>query len=63
MFQTEYQGRVWSDAQAMTKGDISLAIAGTGKGYDLGFAFGRFKITQVSTQPMQPDVEASAQLR
>ncbi len=36
-----------SDAQAMTKGKISLSLAGTGKGYDLGFAFGSFKITQL----------------
>jgi hypothetical protein len=32
-------------AQAMTKGRVSLALSGTGKGYDLGFAFGSFKIT------------------
>lgn len=32
-------------AQAMTKGSISLAISGTGRGFDLGFAFGKFKIT------------------
>lgn len=34
-------------AQAMTKGKVSLAISGTGKGYDLGFAFGRLKITPI----------------
>jgi len=32
-------------AQAMTKGHVSLALSGTGKGYDLGFSFGSFKIT------------------
>lgn len=32
-------------AQAMTKGHVSLALSGKGKGFDLGFAFGRFKIT------------------
>lgn len=32
-------------AQAMTNGDVSLAISGTGEGYNLGFAFGSFKIT------------------
>jgi hypothetical protein len=32
-------------AQAMWNGDISLALSGTGKGWDLGFAFGKFKIT------------------
>lgn len=35
-------------AQAMTKGDISLSLSGTGHGYDLGFAFGSFKITPVN---------------
>jgi hypothetical protein len=39
-----------SDAQAMTKGDISLAISGTGEGYDLGFAFGSFKIKPIKTK-------------
>ena len=33
-----------SDAQAMTKGEISLALAGTGRGVDIGFAFGKFTI-------------------
>lgn len=31
-----------SKAQAMTKGDVSLALAGTGEGWDLGVAFGNF---------------------
>lgn len=29
-------------AQAMTKGDISLALAGTGSGWSLGIGFGKF---------------------
>lgn len=33
-----------SKAQVMTKGEVSLALAGTGKGWDLGFAFGKFVI-------------------
>lgn len=33
-----------SKAQAMTKGDVALALAGTGKGWDLGVAFGAFTI-------------------
>ena len=33
-----------SAAQAMTKGEISLAISGTGRGWDLGVAFGSFTI-------------------
>lgn len=31
-----------SKAQVMTKGDVSLALAGTGKGWDSGVAFGKF---------------------
>ncbi len=34
-------------AQAMTKGDISLSLSGKGHGFDLGFAFGSFKIKPV----------------
>ena len=33
-----------SKAQVMTKGEVSLALAGTGKGWDLGVAFGKFVI-------------------
>ncbi|WP_374011783.1 hypothetical protein [Pseudoxanthomonas koreensis] len=33
-----------SKAQVVTKGDVSLALAGTGKGWDLGVAFGNFVI-------------------
>ena len=33
-----------SKAQAMTKGEVSLALAGTGQGWDLGIAFGKFTI-------------------
>ncbi len=32
--------------QAMTKGEVSLALAGTGRGIDIGFDFGRFTITR-----------------
>ena len=32
-------------AQAMTKGEVSLALAGKGKGWDLGVAFGKFTIS------------------
>ena len=32
-------------AQAMWKGDVALTLAGTGKGWNLGIAFGKFKIT------------------
>lgn len=33
-----------SKAQVMTKGEVSLALAGTGEGWDLGVAFGNFVI-------------------
>jgi len=33
-----------SKAQAMTKGEVSLALSGTGEGWDLGIAFGKFTI-------------------
>jgi hypothetical protein len=31
-------------ATAMTKGEVSLSLRGTGRGIELGFDFGRFKI-------------------
>ncbi len=34
-----------SGAQAMWNGRVSLALSGTGKGWSLGFAFGKFKIS------------------
>jgi hypothetical protein len=36
-----------ADAQALTKGEVSLALAGTGRGVNLGFAFGKFTIQRV----------------
>ncbi len=35
-----------SKAQVLTKGDISLALAGTGEGWDIGVAFGKFTISR-----------------
>ncbi|MDP2600506.1 MAG: hypothetical protein Q8P84_07240 [Deltaproteobacteria bacterium] len=35
-----------ADAHAMWKGDVSLAISGTGTGWNLGVNFGKFKITR-----------------
>ena len=35
-----------SEAQAMTKGEVSLALAGTGTGVELGVSFGKFTITK-----------------
>jgi hypothetical protein len=31
-------------AQVMTKGEVSLALAGKGRGFDLGIAFGSLKV-------------------
>ncbi len=33
-----------SKAQVVTKGEVSLALAGTGEGWDIGVAFGKFVI-------------------
>ncbi len=33
-------------AQVMTKGDVSLALAGKGEGWDVGVAFGKFTISR-----------------
>ena len=30
----------------MTKGEVSLALSGTGKGWDVGISFGEFVITK-----------------
>ncbi len=35
------------DAQVLTKGTVSLALAGTGRGVDIGFMFGRLTITRI----------------
>ena len=34
-----------SGASVLTKGEVSLALAGTGKGWDLGVSFGKFTIS------------------
>ena len=34
------------NAQVMTKGEVNLALAGTGKGWNLGVAFGKFVISR-----------------
>jgi hypothetical protein len=35
-------------AQAMTKGEISLVLSGSGRGVDVGFAFGKFTLKRAS---------------
>jgi len=35
-----------SEAQALTKGDVSLALAGNGTGVEVGISFGKFTITR-----------------
>ena len=37
-----------SDAQAVTKGTVSLALSGKGRGIDVGVAFGKFTITHAA---------------
>ncbi len=34
-----------ANAKALWNGDILLTLSGTGEGWDLGFSFGKFKIT------------------
>jgi len=34
-----------AQAQVMTKGEVSLALSGTGRGWDLGIAFGKLTIS------------------
>jgi hypothetical protein len=41
-----------SAAQVVTKGTVSLAFSGTGKGVDLGLTFGEFDIRKQSA-PMK----------
>lgn len=36
-----------AEAQALTKGEVSLVLTGTGRGVDVGFAFGKFTIEPV----------------
>lgn len=36
-----------AEATAMTKGEVSLALAGKGTGWELGVSFGKFSIIQV----------------
>ena len=35
-----------ADARILTKGEVSLSLSGTGRGVDLGIAFGAFQIKQ-----------------
>jgi hypothetical protein len=35
-----------AQAQVMTKGEVSLALSGKGRGFDLGIAFGKLSITK-----------------
>jgi len=44
-------------AQALTKGEVSLAFAGTGRGFDLGGAFGKFTIRPMDETVAADEVE------
>ncbi len=37
-----------ADAEALTKGEVSLVLAGTGRGIDIGFDFGKFTIARAT---------------
>jgi hypothetical protein len=37
-----------ANAKALWNGDILLTLSGTGEGWDLGFSFGKFKITPLN---------------
>lgn len=39
-----------SSAQVLTKGEVSLALAGTGNGVDLGIDFGKFTISKAAAK-------------
>ena len=39
-----------SSARAMTKGEVSLALSGTGEGVDLGIDFGKFTISKAGSK-------------
>jgi hypothetical protein len=51
-----------ADVQAMTKGEVSLALAGTGRGVDIGFAFGKFTIERAKWWPMRRSMPIAARL-
>ncbi len=42
------------DAEVLTKGEVSLALAGTGRGVDLGVDFGKLTISRAAREPMGP---------
>jgi len=41
-------------AQALTKGKVSLALAGKGEGFDVGIAISEFKISEPAAQTSKP---------
>ncbi len=41
-------------AQALTKGKVSLALAGKGEGFDVGIAISAFKISKPTTKTNKP---------
>ena len=46
-------------AEATTKGKVSLAMSGRGRGYNLGIAFGKFKIAALKIhEPLAPDEDS-----
>ena len=46
---------------ALTKGEVSLALKGTGHGFDAGIDFGKFVISEVPPPPQAPSSAPPAQ--
>jgi len=44
-----------AEAQALTKGPVSLALSGKGQGWDLGVAFGKFTISRRDSDDSRDD--------
>lgn len=45
---------------ALTKGEVSLALKGTGRGLDAGIDFGKFTISEMPSAPASPPVSTEA---
>ena len=44
-----------ANAKALWNGDILLTLSGTGEGWDLGFSFGKFKISPAGEKKKNKD--------
>ena len=46
--------------QVLTKGEVSVAIGGTGRGWDVGVDLGKFTITEIKPKPALAPTPAAA---